>query len=270
MTDPNGIVTLMTDFGTTDGYVAAMKGALLSVNPRAVLVDVTHHIPPQDITEAAFQLATVWSTFPEGTIHVVVVDPGVGGSRRAIALEAGRQYFIAPDNGLLTLLAANESPTEAIVLDRPEFFRADVSSTFHGRDIFAPVAARLSLGAVSLRQLGTTIDPSSVVTLPWVPSLNSPSTVHAPVVSIDRYGNCRTLLTRRQLPEALGDMYVRCGDATIRGIHRTYSDVPTGKTLALFGSHGGLEIAVHGGSASQSWEIRRGDEVQVFLDGPPQ
>jgi S-adenosyl-L-methionine hydrolase (adenosine-forming) len=269
VTPPNGIVTLMTDFGTTDGYVAAMKGALLTVNPRAVLVDVTHHIPNQDITEAAFQLATVWSAFPPGTIHVAVVDPGVGGDRRAIALALGDQYFIAPDNGLLTLVAANVVPDMAVVLDRPELFRADVSSTFHGRDIFAPVAGRLSLGGIGLDQVGSPIEPESLVTLPWIPVQDSPTRLHAVIVSIDRFGNCRTLLTRRQLPDDLSKVYVRCGDVTVRGILRTYSDVPIGKTLALFGSHGGLEIAVRGGSAAQAWELKRGQEVQVFTDGPP-
>jgi S-adenosyl-L-methionine hydrolase (adenosine-forming) len=260
---PNGIVTLMTDFGTVDGYVAAMKGALLSVNPGATLVDVTHHVPTQDITEAAFQLATVWYAFPPGTTHVIVVDPGVGGDRRAVVIEAGDHYFIAPDNGLLTLLAANVPPSRVVVLDRPEYFRADVSSTFHGRDIFAPVAGHLSSGAVSLDQIGSATDPESLVRLPWAAVQDTPTRIHAPVVSVDRFGNCRTLITRRQLPSDLGSLFVRCGDVTIRGIHRTYTDVAIGKTLALFGSHGGLEIAVRGGSAAQSWEIRRGDDVVV-------
>lgn len=152
---PNGIVTLMTDFGTVDGYVAAMKGALLSVNPRATIVDVTHHVPNQDITEAAFQLATVWYAFPVGTTHVIVVDPGVGSDRRAVAVEAGGHYFVAPDNGLLTLLAANVPPDRVVSLDRVEYFRGDVSSTFHGRDIFAPVAGHLSSGAVAMELLGS-------------------------------------------------------------------------------------------------------------------
>lgn len=264
MTQANGIVTLMTDFGTVDGYVAAMKGALLTVNPRAIMVDVTHHISTQDVTEAAFQLATVWSTFPEGTIHVIVVDPGVGSDRRAIVVEAGGHFFIAPDNGLLTLLVSNVPADRAVVLDRPEHFRADVSSTFHGRDIFAPVAGILASGGVDLGDLGTEIDADSIVKLPWAPTEDTQGQVRAPVVSVDRFGNCRTLMTRRELPLDLSTVYVRCKDVTIRGIHSTYSDVPMGKTLSLWGSHGGLEIAVRGGSAAQSWDIRRGDEVIVF------
>lgn len=268
MTDPNGIVTLMTDFGTVDGYVAAMKGALLSTNRHAILVDVTHHISTQDVTEAAFQLATVWSTFPEGTIHLIVVDPGVGGDRRAIIVEAGGHFFITPDNGLLTLLVSNVPPTRAVMLDNRAHFRADVSSTFHGRDIFAPVAGLLASGQFSLNDLGSEIEPDSIVRLPWAPAEDRQGQVRAPVVSVDRFGNCRTLLTRRELPLDLSKIYVRCKDVTIRGVHSTYSDVPMGKTLALWGSHGGLEIAVRGGSAATSWEINRGDDVIVFEEEP--
>lgn len=258
----------MTDFGTVDGYVAAMKGALLTVNPKAVLVDVTHHISIQDVTEAAFQLATVWSTFPAGTIHMIVVDPGVGGERRAIVVEAGGHYFITPDNGLLTLLMANVPPDRAVVLDRPELFRADVSSTFHGRDIFAPVAGLLATGTVEITDLGSEISTSSIVRLPWEPAEGRKGQILAPVVSVDRFGNCRTLLTRRELPFDLNKVYVRCKDVTVRGIHSTYVDVPMGKTLALFGSHGGLELAVRGGNAALSWEIKRGDELIVFEQEP--
>lgn len=264
LTVPNGIVTLMTDFGTVDGYVAAMKGALLTAYRDATLVDITHHISTQDITEAAFQLATVWSTFPEGTTHLVVVDPGVGGERRAIVIEAGGHYFVTPDNGLLTLLMSNVPPSRAIVLDNQKHFRSDVSSTFHGRDIFAPVAGLLAGGTVDFKALGTEIPLESVVKLPWAPGEDRQGHILAPVVSVDRFGNCRTLLTRRELPLDLSKIYVRCKDVTIRGINNTYSDVPLGKTLALWGSHGGLEIAVRGGSAAQSWEIARGDDVIVF------
>jgi S-adenosyl-L-methionine hydrolase (adenosine-forming) len=264
----SGIVTLMTDFGTVDGYVAAMKGALLSTNPRAVLVDVTHHISTQDVTEAAFQLATVWSTFPEGTVHLVVVDPGVGGDRRAIVVEAGGHIFVTPDNGLLTLLVSNVPADSAVVLDRPEYFRADVSSTFHGRDIFAPVAGLLASGMVRPQDLGTEVSVESIVRLPWAPAEDRQGQLRAPVVSVDRFGNCRTLLTRRELQFDLTSVYVRCKDVTVRGIHSTYSDVPMGKTLALFGSHGGLELAVRGGSAAVSWEIKRGDDIIVFKSEP--
>jgi S-adenosylmethionine hydrolase len=259
----------MTDFGTVDGYVAAMKGSLLGTYRHATLVDITHHIPRQDITEAAFQIATVWSAFPAGTTHVIVVDPGVGGDRRAVVVAIGGHYFVTPDNGVLTLLAATVQPDAVVVLNRPRFFRADIASTFHGRDIFAPVAGHLASGLVAPDALGSPVSPDSLVKLPWAPIQDSHSRVRAPVVSVDRFGNCRTLITRRHVTGDVASIYVRCGDVTLRGIHRTYGDVPEGKTLALFGSHGGLEIAVRGGSAAQSWELRRGDDVIVFTEGTP-
>lgn len=264
MIKPNGIVTILTDFGTVDGYVAAMKGALLSVNPAATLVDVTHHIPTQDVTEAAFQLATVWSTFPAGTVHMIVVDPGVGTTRRAIAVQLGDQYFVTPDNGVLTLLTGNHRPQRAIELNRSEYMRGDVSSTFHGRDIFAPAAGHLSSGQVAFEELGTEIDVDSIVLLPWSPLRDNEDEIRAPIVSVDRFGNCRTLITRSLVPWDLDQTYVNCGDVTVRGIRDTYGDVPSGKTLTLFGSHGGLEIAVRDGSAASSWDLSRGDIVSVF------
>lgn len=266
---PNGIVTLMTDLGTIDGYVAAMKGSLLGVNPRAILVDITHHIPARDITEAAFQIATVWHAFPVGTTHVIVVDAGLDSEAEPVAVEVGGQFFIVPDNGLLTLLAANEMPSRVATLDRVDLFRAERSSTFPGRDIYAPVAGAFSSGSYGLTDIGSPRPVDSLISLPWSPIRDSPTRVHAPVVSVDRFGNCRTLITRRHLPDEIAAVYVRCGDVTVRGVHRSYRDVPEGKTMALFGSHGGLEIAVRGGSAAASWEIRRGDEVEVFTgDGP--
>ena len=265
---PNGIVSLTTDLGTIDGYVAALKGVLLTAHRQVTLVDITHHIPNRDVTEAAFQTAMVWSSFPVGTVHLFVVNTGVDTDYRAIVAEAGGHYFVGPDNGVLTLLVENESATRAVVLDRPAFFR-EWPATFPGRDIFAPVAGILSSGSVGLDRLGTAIDPSSLMSLPWRATQDSPTRVHASIVSIDRFGNCRTLITRGQIPWDLSSVFVRCGDATVRGIHRSYKDVPVGKTLALFGSHGGLEIAVRGGSAAQSWEIKRGEEVVVStLDDP--
>lgn len=263
-TTPNGIVTVLTDFGTIDGYVAAMKGALLTVNPSATIVDVTHHIPTQDVTEAAFQLATVWSTFPQGTTHLIVVDPGVGGSRRGIAVEIGGHYFICPDNGVLTLILGNNPAERAVHLDSTRLMREDISSTFHGRDIFAPMAGYLSGGRAGFDELGSSIDLESIVSLAWAPVREGDVEIRAPIVSIDRFGNCRTLITQSVLPWDSSDVYVDCGDVTVRGVHNTYSDVPIGKTLALFGSHGGLEIAVRQGSAESSWDLSRGDMVSVF------
>lgn len=258
----NGIVTLTTDLGTLDGYVGALKGVLLGAHRRATLVDISHHIPGRDVTEAAFQIAMVWTSFPPGTVHLIVVDAGIEADQRFVVAEAGGHFFVGPDNGVLTLLVANQPASAVVVLDRPEFFR-DWPATFPGRDILAPIAGRLSSESVQLSHIGTPVDPASLKGLPWQATQENPTQVFAPVVSIDRFGNCRTLITRGQIPWDPATVFVRCGDATVRGIHRSYKDVPVGKTLALFGSHGGLEIAVRGGSAAQSWEIARGTTVVV-------
>lgn len=265
---PNGIVTLTTDLGTVDGYVGALKGVVLGAHRQAALVDITHHIPRRDVTEAAFQTAMVWRAFPQGTVHLLVVDAGVETEHRPVAAEVAGHFFVGPDNGVLTLLIANEPATAVVVLDRAELYR-ERQATFPGRDIYAPAAGRLSSGETDLASLGTPVDPASLKGLPWQATQDRPDRVHAPVVSIDRFGNCRTLITRGQIPWDVSDVFVRCGDATVRGIHRSYKDVPVGKTLALFGSHGGLEIAVRGGSAAQSWEIARGATVVVSSADDP-
>lgn len=260
---PCGIVTLLTDLDTVDGYVAAIKGAVLSAFPGATLVDITHHILRGDVTEAAFQLAVVWPVFPPGSVHLIVVAPGIGSVPRAVAVEIAGQYFVAPDNGILTLVIANHPPQRVVVLDRIALQRQQASGSFPGRDLYGPIAGMLASGQTPFDALGSAIETDSLFTLPWSPVVDSAERVHAPVVSVDRYGNCRTLITRQQLPDDVSRVLVRCGAVTVRGIHRTYSDVAVGKTLALFGSHGGLEIAVRGGNAAQSWELARGDDVIV-------
>lgn len=266
---PNGIVTLLTDLDTVDGYVAAIKGALLSEFHRATLVDVTHHVPRGDVTEAAFQLAVVWPVFPTGTVHVAVVDPGARTPYRPVAVEAGGHYFVVPDNGILTLVTANAPPARAVVLDRADLHRDGGGGGFLARDVYGPVAGALASGAVAFAELGTAIAPETLHQLPWSPVVDAADRIHAPIVSVDRYGNCRTLITRKHLPGDVSRVVVRCGAVTLRGIHRTYSDVAMGRTLAVFGSHGGLEIAVRGGNAAQSWELGRGDEVIVSRGGDP-
>ncbi len=269
LTDANGIVTLTTDLGTTEGYAAAIKGALLRVFPRAQLIDVTHHIATRDITEAAFQVATVWSAFPAGTVHLIIVAAADLAAHPPVAVAVGDQYFIAPNHGVLTLVAANIAPTQVISLDRTDLFHDAHPSTFPGRDVYAPVAGHLASGKTPFMSLGSVMPPDALVRLPWAPSQDNATEVHAPVVSVDRFGNCRTLITRSQVPWDLQQVYVRCGDVTVRGVVNSYTDVPEGRTLALFGSHGGLEIAVRGRSAAQSWEIQRGDEVCVYVGEEP-
>ena len=257
-----GIVTLLSDFGLRDTYVGQMKGVILGLAPHAQLVDLTHEVQPLDVIEGAFQLATAWRTFPRRTVHVAVVDPGVGTSRRAIAFRFRDQFFVLPDNGLASFVLGSERSEHAVVLDRSAARLATVSSTFHGRDVFSPAGAQLARG-MALEDLGTAIDPESLIRLDFPPVERQKGFVRAPVVSIDHFGSCRTFIRPEDLPAAPEKVTVRCGRAVVRGIVRTYGDVPEGRTLALFGSYGGLEISVHAGDASKAWEIERGMTVEV-------
>ncbi len=257
-----GIVTILSDFGIRDTYVGQMKGVVLGLAPEAQLVDLTHEIPARDVTEGAFQLATAWRTFPRGTVHVAVIDPGVGTSRRAIAFRHNGHHFVLPDNGLASFVLGSEVPEEAVVLDRPAARLANVSFTFHGRDVFAPAGAQLARG-MPLEELGTSIDPNSIIRLDFPPVEHQPGTVRGPVVSIDHFGSCRTFIRPEDLPAATDRVTVRCGRAVIRGMVRTYGDVPEGRTLALFGSYGGLEISVRDGDAARAWDLERGMPVEV-------
>jgi len=259
---PSGLITLLTDFGERDTYVGQMKAVILSLAPQARLVDLTHAVPPQDILEGSFQLATAWRVFPPGTVHVAVVDPGVGTARRALACLAGKQYFVLPDNGVGTLVFRETPPHMVVALDRPQFFRHPVSRTFHGRDIFAPVAAPLASGT-DLALLGTPIAPSEIVQLSLTPVVRTPERVQGPLLSIDHFGNCRTLIRPEDIPFAYETALVRCGSVVIHGIHTTYGDVKPGSPLALFGSHGGLEIAIRNGNAAHELGLRRGDLVEI-------
>lgn len=258
----SGILTLLSDFGLRDTYVAQMKGVILGLSSDVQLVDLTHDVRAQDVTEGAFQLATAWQTFPPGTVHVAVVDPGVGTARRAIAFGFHQQYFVLPDNGLASFVLDSEDPEQAVVLDRPAAHLANVSSTFHGRDLFAPAGAQLARG-MSLDDLGSPIVPSSVIRLDFPSVKRAAGTVRAPIVSIDHFGSCRTFIRPEDLPAALDRLTVRCGRAVVRGVVRTYGDVPEGRTLALFGSYGGLEISVRSGDASRAWDLERGMTVEV-------
>ncbi len=258
----SGVVTLLSDFGIRDTYVGQMKGVMLGINRDAQLVDLTHEIRAQDVTEGAFQLATAWKTFPEGTVHVAVVDPGVGTSRRAIAFRFEGQYFVLPDNGLASFVLGSAVPECAVVLDRPAARLPNVSFTFHGRDLFSPAGAQLSRG-MKLQDLGTAIDPDSIIRLAFPSVERRDGMVRGPVVSIDHFGSCRTFIRPEDLPASQDRVTVRCGRAVVRGIVRTYGDVPEGRTLALFGSYGGLEIAVRGGDAAKAWELERGMPVEV-------
>jgi S-adenosylmethionine hydrolase len=243
------IITLTTDFGADSPYVAAMKGVILSINPDARLVDITHSIPPQDIAQGAQVLAEATRWFPHGTIHVAVVDPGVGTDRRIVYLRTERQQYIAPDNGLLGLLARRDPPLMIRTLADRQFFLEKVSATFHGRDIMAPVAARLSSG-LDPENLGPRLQ--QLVELQWPEAHAVPGKIEGCISSIDSFGNLITNITSEQLAQApTGDQVrIACGEHETFGIFRTYGDQPEMTLIALVGSSGKLELAIVGDSAA--------------------
>ncbi len=263
----SAIITLLTDFGTEDTYVGVMKGVITSICPSAQVIDLTHQVPPQDIATGAFLLDVSVDYFPEGAIHVAVVDPGVGTARKPVALRTAKAFFVGPDNGIFTLVLQRQQLLQAICLDNPRYHLPTVSSTFHGRDIFAPVAAHIACG-VSVEELGTPIHRLQRLPLPrirvdW-------QGIRATVVHIDRFGNAITNLTRDNY-EAWRTRWdvkepavqVAASDIFLP-IATTYGEVARGKPLALFGSSGRLEVAVNGGSAALELALRRGDTIKVL------
>lgn len=246
-----------------------MKGTVLRICPHVQLVDLSNDISSQDIMEAAFVVRESYPYFPEGSIHLVVVDPGVGTSRPAVALRHNGHFFVGPDNGLFSLITSGGEPDEVVVLDRPEFWRTpDPSNTFHGRDIFAPVAAHLA-GGRSLCELGT--PARSLQLLRWVLPIADRQGLRGWVVHIDHFGNCITNITREQYEawrEGRG-VKVYAGTSILKGIGATYGSVEKGDALAVFGNSDLLEIAVNGASAAELLSIRKGAAVSlVFLDRP--
>lgn len=262
------IITLTTDFGTEDGYVGAMKGVLLSLCPEAQIVDITHQVPPQDIIAATFLLPSFTAYFPPGTIHIVVVDPGVGSIRRALAIETPQARFVGPDNGIFGLIWKDAhrrwpASTHAVELTERRFWRDEVSPTFHGRDIFAPVAAHLACG-VELHKLGPPL--ASIVSVPLPEPIWTDNTaILGQIVYIDHFGNCMSNITAEDLAQLgpLQEVHVRVGNQDLVGIKHTYADVELNNPLALVGSSHYLEIALRNGHASRALGILPGEVVRV-------
>ena len=257
------LITLLTDFGNADYFVAAMKGVILSDNPAARIVDITHEIPAQDIEAAAFALLAAHTAFPKGTIHIAVVDPGVGSDRRAILIEVDGQFFVGPDNGIFSYVCDQRKP-RIFQLNNPKYFRQPVSDTFNGRDIFAPVAASLSLG-VAPKELGVKIDDH--VRLPSLkPDVSSAGVISGRVIHIDHFGNCVTNISRNELTEQrIGDGF----QLTVKGrqvdtLHRFFAEEKhDNKVFCVWGSAGYLEIAAKNQSAAKLLHVKRGDSVVV-------
>ena len=260
------IITLTTDFGSGDSYVAAIKGVILSISPEAHLVDLSHELAAHDVTGAALFLANACKFFPDNTIHLAVVDPGVGTARRAICVNTARNCYVAPDNGIVSLAIETETPYEAVELSNTDYHRtARASATFHGRDIFASVAAHLSTGT-DFRAFGPAADNLVRVELPSV-NRPTPDVFEGRVVHIDRFGNLVTNIPRHELAgsqqESGDNVVVQIRTASIRGLSRTYSDSKPGDLLALWGSGDFLEISINLGSAADRLDATVGTQIRV-------
>jgi S-adenosylmethionine hydrolase len=253
------VITLTTDFGTSDWFVGTMKGVMLKIHPRARIVDLTHEIAPGNIRAGAFALAASAPYFPNGTVHVAVVDPGVGGARRAIAIRTRRYVFIGPDNGVLSLAAANEEVRSVRVLQNEGLFLKHISRTFHGRDIFAPVAAHLSQGT-GFRKLGARA--GSYVQVDWPQPFVDADGVRGEVVYLDRFGNAITNIPADAVPA--GDrVEVWMKRTQVGTLESSYESVPAGAPVAVVGSTGFVEVAVNTGSAARVLALKPGDPIRV-------
>ncbi len=253
------VITLTSDFGTAEPYVGVMKGVILSRCPQVTLVDLTHGVSPQDVAAGAYLLQTGYGWFAPGTIHLAVVDPGVGADRRAIAAEAGGHRFVAPDNGLLSLILDEAESVRVVQVQAGELFCKPVSSTFHGRDVFAPVAAALARG-FELSELGPTIDDWVRLELPSVEQREDGS-LSGHVIHIDRFGNLVTDLRGERLPMLAA---VEIAGRKIERLGRSYAQAEPGELLAVIGSTGRLEISVNRGSAAARLGAKVGTPVNVL------
>jgi hypothetical protein len=257
------VISLLTDFAASDAFVGTIKGVILAINPQATLVDVCHEVPAHDIEAGAFMLGCSYGYFPEGTIHLAVVDPGVGSGRRPIAAAAGGHIFVAPDNGLLSHVLQEQPLDRAVRISQERYRLPDVSRTFHARDIFAPAAAHLSLG-VPLEELGP--PATDLVRLPLPEPVELGEGMEAHVIYIDRFGNATTDLSEKRFEQWRGrlgvsEVEIAAGQRTIHGPVESYSGVLPGEPLAIFGSSGRLEIAVNMGNAASALGLRRGDVI---------
>ncbi len=250
-------ITLLTDFGTVDGYVAAMKGVIAAIAPDAVVEDAAHDVPPGDVRAASLTLTRYWRLYPAGTVHLVVVDPGVGSGRRALAARVDHRILLAPDNGVLTRVFAEAAPSAVVALENPAYRLAGVSATFHGRDVFAPAAAHLARGT-GLEALGPPVPDPVLLTLPRAE--RGAAGVHGHVVHVDRFGNLITDIPGDWVPPGAR---IEVGGSDAGPLRRTYADVAPGHLLALVGSAGWLEISVRDGSAAAALDAGRGTPVRV-------
>ena len=259
------IITLLTDFGTEDYFVGAMKGVILTRSPEAVIVDVTHAIPSQDVRAGAFILSAVYYNFPAGSIHLAVVDPGVGSDRRPILIEAAGHLFVGPDNGLFSMVLDRVPDGKVRHVTNTDYFLPSPSSTFHGRDIFAPVAAALAQG-VRPEELGPVIQDPVRFRFAECESLMDGSMVGR-VIHIDHFGNCVTNFAGDQLQPLLTarSFCLRVKEYEVHQLSRTYSGATAGEPFVIIGSAGFLEISIRCSSAARELKITVGDPVNLLV-----
>jgi len=256
------VVTLLSDFGDRDIYVGVMKGVIAQINARLRVIDLTHQILPQNISAARFCLMNAYPYFPKGTVHIAVVDPGVGSKRRAIAVEFAQGFLVGPDNGIFSGILSQKQAIAAVELTNLNYWRTtEPSSTFHGRDIFAPVGANLASG-VAIQELGQEIDPASLVQLDIGECKQTTTGVTGSIQYIDHFGN---LVSNIPLSYVQGKTWcVQVRGLTIPGCE-TYSDVKLGEAIALVGSHGWVEIAINSGNAQSQLQINLQDGLEVIV-----
>ncbi len=261
----SGIITLTTDFGSTDIYVGAMKGVILSVNPQARIVDLTHEVAPQDVIGGGFALGAAYSFFPAGTVHVAIVDPGVGSARRPLLIETYTHFFIGPDNGIFSRVLAGRDVQQVIELNNPAFFLPVQSATFHGRDIFAPVAAHLSKG-VALSRLGTVINDPVIVHVPE-PMILDRWHAEGAIVHIDRFGNLITNIHKNFLDRFAGasPFVATVHKKKIARLLGNYAAAKDKELFCIIGSSGLLEVSMNKKSAADYLRARKGDTLMLSI-----
>ena len=264
------LITLMTDFGTHSEYAGVVKGVIFSINPAVTVVDITHHIAPQDVRQGAYTLASAYPHFPRGSIHLIVVDPGVGGVRDIVGVRTRDQIFLAPNNGVLSAVLLEQGTQEMVKVENDRYFLQPVSHTFHGRDIFAPAAAHLSLG-LPLSALGPVIKDQELVRLDLpAPRIDQSGWLVGAVVDKDGFGNLITNISLERIEALLETrdpcgLIVDIGGRRINGLANLYAAVPHGELLAIIGSRNYLEVALRNGDAAGTLGIMRDDVVRVGL-----
>jgi S-adenosylmethionine hydrolase len=263
------IITLTTDFGIVDEYSGVMKGVILSIHPDVTIIDITHHIHPQDIIHAAYTIKASYAYFPAGTVHIIVVDPGVGSDRPILAVEKSGHYFLAPDNGVLSLLFDTMDNCTIVHVKNDQYYLETVSHTFHGRDIFASVGAHLALG-VRITDLGDMVEKEIIKRININEPIQTKDKIKGEIVSIDRFGNLISNIgceyfEKNSSTGSGTPVEIQIGGKRIKRLSHSYEDSKDQEPLAIIGSRGRIEIALNKGSAQQYFNAKTGDDVIVYF-----